>query len=84
MVYGVYISSISYCQHLYGWIRDGIWKSWYIHSEAVTLRKLLAERNGVTSDRITQWLCLLNLPEGKRREVEALGDNWKKQVITEI
>ncbi len=46
-------------------------------------RKQLAERHGVTSDRITHWLCLLTLPEEKLHEIEVLGDNWDKQVVTE-
>ena len=46
-------------------------------------RRQLAERHGVTSDRITQWLCLLTLPEEKLREIEKLGDDWGWQVITE-
>ena len=46
-------------------------------------RKQLAERHGVSSDRITQWLCLLKLPEDKLREVKFLGDYWDKQVVTE-
>lgn len=33
---------------------------------------------GVTSDRITQWLCLLKLPEEKRKGIEALGDLGQK------
>ena len=46
-------------------------------------RKLLAERHSVSTDRITQWLCLLKLPEDKLREIESLGDYWEKQVVTE-
>jgi len=46
-------------------------------------RKELAARHGVSSDRITQWLCLLKLPDGTLKEVEALGDNWDRKVITE-
>ena len=46
-------------------------------------RKQLAERYGVTSDRITQWLCLMKLPEENLREIESLGDNWDKMVVTE-
>jgi len=46
-------------------------------------RKQLAERHGVSSERITQWLCLLKLSEEKLREIEALGDYWGKKVITE-
>ena len=46
-------------------------------------RKQLAERHGVSSDRITQWLRLLKLPEEKLREIESLGDYWERQVVTE-
>ncbi|MBN2860688.1 MAG: hypothetical protein JXK93_10540 [Sphaerochaetaceae bacterium] len=46
-------------------------------------RRQLAERHGVSSDRITQWLCLLKLPEDKLREIESLGDYWEHQVVTE-
>lgn len=46
-------------------------------------RKQLAERHGVSSDRITQWFCLLNLPEERLLEIEALGDYWGRQVVTE-
>ena len=46
-------------------------------------RKELAERHSISSDRITQWLCLLKLPEEGLKEIEALGDYWGKQVVTE-
>ena len=46
-------------------------------------RKQLADRYGVTSDRITQWLCLLKLPEEKLREIEAIGDYWDRRIVTE-
>ncbi len=46
-------------------------------------RVQLGRRHGVTSDRITQWLCLLKLPEEKQREIEALGDNWDRRLVTE-
>jgi hypothetical protein len=46
-------------------------------------RKQLAERHGVSSDRTTQWLCLLKLPEEKLRKMEALGDYWDRQMVTE-
>jgi len=46
-------------------------------------RKQLADLHGVTSDRITQWLCLMKLPEDKLREIEDLGDNWARKVVTE-
>ena len=46
-------------------------------------RKQLAERHGISSDRITQWLCLLKIPEGKLKEIKSLGDNWDRQMVTE-
>ncbi|MCD4701689.1 MAG: hypothetical protein K8S24_07515 [Candidatus Aegiribacteria sp.] len=46
-------------------------------------RKQLAERHGVSSDRITLWLCLLKLPEDKLNEMETLGEYWNRQMITE-
>ena len=66
--------------------RNPVIYAWELHDEMVRdnlTRKQLAERHGVSSDRITQWLCLLKLPEKKLREIEALGDYWEKQVITE-
>ena len=57
-----------------------------LHDEMVRdnlTRMQLAERYGVSSDRITQWLCLLKLPEGKLKEIEAFGDNWNRQMVTE-
>jgi ParB-like chromosome segregation protein Spo0J len=46
-------------------------------------RAELARRLGVSRARVTQWLDLLELPERARREAEALGDNWNRQVVTE-
>ena len=46
-------------------------------------RVQLWQRHGITSDRITQWLCLLKLPEVKQREIEALGDHWERRFISE-
>ena len=57
-----------------------------LHDEMVgdnLTRKQLAERHGITSDRVTQWLCLLKLPDKIRQKVIALGDNWSKRIITE-
>ncbi len=57
-----------------------------LHDEMVRdnlTRKQLAKRHGVSSDRITQWLCLLKLPKEKLNEIEALGDYWDRQVVTE-
>ena len=39
-------------------------------------RREMGKRLGVSADRITQWLCLLKLPEEKLREIEVLGDYW--------
>jgi hypothetical protein len=46
-------------------------------------RKQLAERHAITSDRVTQWLCLLKIPDEEKARVLALGDNWEKQIVTE-
>ena len=46
-------------------------------------RKRLAERNVISSGRVTLWLCLLKLPEETQKQIEALGDNWEKQLVTE-
>ena len=46
-------------------------------------RRQLAEKHGITSDRVTQWLCLLKLPEDEKERIIALGDNWDRQVVTE-
>jgi hypothetical protein len=46
-------------------------------------RKQLAKRHCVSSDRITQWLSLLKLPEETQKEVKDMGDYWDKQVVTE-
>jgi len=57
-----------------------------LHDEMVRdnlTRKHLAARHCVSSDRITQWLCLLKLPEETLREIEAMGDHWERQIVTE-
>ena len=57
-----------------------------LHQEMVLdclTRKQLAERHDVSTDRITQWLCLLTLPEEKLLEIEKLGDDWDRQLVTE-
>jgi hypothetical protein len=46
-------------------------------------RKQLAETHGVSSDRITQWLCLLKLPDEELKEIRNLGDYWDRQAVTE-
>jgi len=46
-------------------------------------RRQLAERHGVSYDRITQWLCLLKLPKQRLQEIKELGDYWERRVITE-
>ena len=68
----IYRNPVIYAQELHDeMIRDNL------------TRKQLAERHGVSSDRITQWLCLLKLPEKRLSELEALGDHWSRQVISE-
>jgi len=46
-------------------------------------RVQLGQRHGITSDRITQWLCLLKLPEEKQQEIEVLGDYWGRRLVME-
>ena len=46
-------------------------------------RKQLAKRHGVSTDRVSQWFCLLKLPKKVQEEVTALGDNWDKKMVTE-
>ena len=46
-------------------------------------RKQLAERHGITSHRVTQWLCLLKLTEEEKARILDMGDNWNRQVFTE-
>jgi hypothetical protein len=57
-----------------------------LHDEMVRdnlTRKQLAERHSVSSDRITQWLCLLKLPKKRLKEIESMGDYWERLVVTE-
>ncbi|MEA3265641.1 MAG: hypothetical protein U9P42_01680 [Candidatus Fermentibacteria bacterium] len=37
-------------------------------------RKQLAGRHGLSSHRVTQWLCLLKLPKEEKKRVLALGE----------
>lgn len=46
-------------------------------------RRQLGDRHGVSADRITQILLVLDLPENKLNEIIVLGDHWSRQVITE-
>ena len=57
-----------------------------LHDEMVRdnlTRKQLAKRHAISSDRITQWLCLLKLPEEVLRIIMSFGDNWTTQILTE-
>ena len=68
----LYRNPVIYAQELLDeMVRDGL------------TRRQLAERHSISSDRITQWLCLLKLPDETLREIEALGDYWDRQIITE-
>lgn len=46
-------------------------------------RQQLADRHGISLDRVIQWLCLLKLPTEKLEEINALGDYWEHRVVTE-
>jgi hypothetical protein len=46
-------------------------------------RQQLADRHGISLDRVIQWLALLKLPTEKLEEIAALGDYWARRVVTE-
>ncbi len=46
-------------------------------------RQQLADRHGISLDRVIQWLALLKLPETKIKEIVALGDYWERRLVTE-
>jgi hypothetical protein len=46
-------------------------------------RQELADRHGISLDRVIQWLALLKLPAGHLEQIAALGDNWDQRVVTE-
>ena len=43
----------------------------------------LARKLNISRPRITQMLNLLKLPEYLVEEIEAMGDNWERRVVTE-
>ena len=43
----------------------------------------LARKHGISRARVNQWLSLQNLPEKDKKLILAMGDNWKRQLITE-
>jgi hypothetical protein len=43
----------------------------------------LARRFGCSQARVTQKLNLLNLPRDLLQEIEAMGDNWERRLVTE-
>ena len=43
----------------------------------------LARKLGISRARVTQILNLLKLPEELIREVEEMGDNWNRKLVTE-
>jgi len=46
-------------------------------------RQQLADRHGISLDRVIQWLALLKLPLNQLEEISALGDNWERRVVSE-
>jgi hypothetical protein len=46
-------------------------------------RQQLADRHGISLDRVIQWLALLKLPAEQLEEIAALGDYWDRPVVTE-
>jgi hypothetical protein len=55
---------------------------WRLDRDHLT-RQQLADRHGISLDRVIQWLCLLKLPAEKLEEIAALGDYWERRVMTE-
>lgn len=43
----------------------------------------LARRHGMSRTRVHQWLTLLNLPRERIDQLKAMGDHWKRRLITE-
>ena len=43
----------------------------------------LARKLGISRARVTQFLNLLKLPEELIEEVERMGDNWNRRLVTE-
>ena len=43
----------------------------------------LARKLNISRARVTQMLNLLKLPDDKIREVEEIGDNWERKLVTE-
>ena len=43
----------------------------------------LSRKHGISRARVNQWLALLRLPTGKRMRILAMGDRWKKRLLTE-
>ena len=43
----------------------------------------LARKLGLSRARVTQMLNLLGLPEELISEIEEMGDNWSRQIVTE-
>ena len=43
----------------------------------------LARKLGISRARVTQMLNLLKLPDELIRDVEEMGDNWEKRLVTE-
>jgi hypothetical protein len=46
-------------------------------------RQQLADRHGISLDRVIQWLALLRMPPEQLAEIAALGDYWDRRVVTE-
>jgi len=46
-------------------------------------RQQLADKHGISLDRVIQWLALLKLPPKQLEEIAALGDHWEHRVVTE-
>ncbi|MCK5036233.1 MAG: helix-turn-helix domain-containing protein [Candidatus Sabulitectum sp.] len=43
----------------------------------------LARKLGISRARVTQFLNLLRLPKELKDEIEEMGDNWGRRLVTE-
>lgn len=43
----------------------------------------LARKHGISRARVNQWLSLLQMPIGKKRQILAMGDYWDRRILAE-
>ena len=43
----------------------------------------LARKHGISRARVNQWLAFLRIPARDRSRILAMGDHWKKKLVSE-